>query len=102
VLYDIELTRWPWIVAVVPLAAIGLGLLGTVAAAIAANVGAGAGLIPLLVAPLSVPLLLAATQALDSLRPPNGILAWVMLMVAVDTGLAVAGVLSSRALMDTG
>jgi heme exporter protein B len=101
VLYDIDLVRWPWLLAVVPLAAIGLGLLGTLAASIAATAGAGAGLIPLLVAPLAVPLLLGATAALDSLRPSGGILAWVLLMVGVDAGLALAGVLSARPLAES-
>lgn len=101
VLYDIELSTWPWMLLVLPLAAIGLGLLGTLAAAVASSVNTGPGLIPLLVAPLSVPLLLAATQALDGLRPGRSILAWVLLMVIVDTTLALAGVLSAQPLQET-
>ena len=66
-----------------------------------ANLDSGAALIPFLVAPLSVPLLLGATQALDPLRPTDGILPWVMLLLAVDLVLAIAGVLTARPLQET-
>ncbi len=100
-LYDIDLTRWPWLLVIVPGVAIGLALLGTLTSSIAANLDSGAALIPFLVAPLSVPLLLGATQALDPLRPSNGILPWVMLLLAVDLVLAIAGVLTARPLQET-
>jgi len=100
-LYDISLSRWPWLVIIIPGVAIGLALLGTLTSSIAANLDSGAALIPFLVAPLSVPLLLAATQALDPLRPSDSILPWVMLMLAVDLVLAIAGVLTARPLQET-
>ena len=100
-LYDIDLSRWPWLLIIIPGVAIGLALLGTITSSIAANLDAGAALIPFLVAPLSVPLLLAATQALDSLRPSDSILPWVLLLLAVDLVLAVAGVLSARPLQES-
>ena len=71
------------------------------ASSIASSLTGGAALIPFLVAPLSVPLLLAATQALDPLRPSDSILPWILLMLAVDLVLAVAGVLSARPLQET-
>lgn len=101
VLYDIDLERWPWLFAVIPAAAVGLALLGTLAGAIAAGSG-GANLVPFLVAPLAIPLLLGATQALDAgLSDGNGILAWVLLMVFVDIVLAIVGVLTARPLQET-
>lgn len=100
-LYDIDLSRWPWLIVIVPGVAIGLALLGTLTSSIAANLDSGAALIPFLVAPLSVPLLLGATQALDPLRPGNSILPWVMLLLAVDLVLAIAGVLTARPLQET-
>lgn len=100
-LYDIELTNWPWLFAVLPLAAIGLALLGTLAGSIAAGAG-GANLVPFLVAPLSVPLLLGATQALDAgLTDSAGILPWVLLMLLVDLVLLIVGVLTARPLQET-
>lgn len=100
-LYNIDMSRWPWMLIVLPAAAIGLGLLGTLAASITANLSSGPALVPFLVAPLAVPLLLAATQALDGLRPSDSILPWVLLMVAADLALAIAGVLTARPLQET-
>ena len=100
-LYNIDLARWPWMLIVVPGTAVGLGMLGTLASAITASVNAGPALVPFLVAPLAVPLLLAATQALDPLRPADSILPWVLLMAATDLALAIAGVLSARPLQET-
>ena len=86
---------------VLPGAALGLALLGTLAASITSSVNAGPALVPFIVAPLAVPLLLAATQALDSLRPSDSILPWVLLMVAADLALIIAGVLTARPLQET-
>ncbi len=100
-LYDIPMQRWPWLLIVIPAAAIGLALLGTLAGSIAAGSG-GANLVPFIVAPLSVPLLLGATQALDAgLSDGTGILAWVLLMVFVDLVLLIAGILTARPLQET-
>ncbi len=101
VLYDIELSRWPWLFAIIPAAAVGLALLGTLTGAIAAGSGGG-NLVPFLVAPLAIPLLLGATQAHDAgLGRGNGILAWVLLMVFVDIVLTIVGVLTARPLQET-
>jgi heme exporter protein B len=100
-LYNIDLARWPWMIVVLPCAAAGLALLGTLATSITHSLNTGPALVPLLVAPLAVPLLLAATQALDSLRPGDSILPWVLLMVAAVLALAIAGVLAARPLQET-
>ncbi len=100
-LYNIDMARWPWMIAVVPGAALGLALLGTLAASITSSLGAGPALVPFLVAPLAVPLLRAATQARDALRPADTILPWVLLMVAADLALVIAGVLTARPLQET-
>jgi heme exporter protein B len=100
-LYDIDLSRWLWIIVLLPGIAAGLALLGTLTSSIAASYNLGPALIPFLVAPMSVPLLLAATQALDPLRGSDGILPWILLMVAVDLVLAIVGVLAARPLMET-
>lgn len=100
-LYNIDLARWPWMIVIVPGVAVGLAMLGTLAASITANLETGPALVPFLVAPLAIPLLLSATQALDSLRPSDSILPWVLLMVAADVALAIAGVLTARPLQET-
>ncbi len=99
-LYDPALGGWPWLLAIVPLTAIGLALLGTLAAHVAENLGAGSALVPLLVAPLAVPLLLAATEALESLQSGRSIVGWLMLMLTVPLVLAVAGVMTARPLQE--
>jgi len=100
-LYDPVLTGWPWLLALLPLVAAGLGLIGTLASGIAANQRAGGALVPLLVVPLSLPILLAATQTQEGLRLREDILPWVLLLIAVDLLLAVAGVLTARVLQET-
>ena len=100
-LYDIALDGWPWLFLIVPLAAVGLGLLGAVAGGVTASLDASPALVPLLVAPLAVPLLLAATEAMDAIQTDGGILLWMVLMVVVDLILAIAGVLTARPLQET-
>ena len=100
-LYDFELSRWPWLLAVVPLAAIGLATLGTIAASLAGSASGGPALVPFLVAPFGVPLLLGATQALDGIRPGNSILPWVLTMVVVARGVVIAAVVVAGPLQET-
>ena len=99
-LYDARISGWAWTALLIPLVAIGLALLTTVVGAIAARSGSGQTLIPLLVAPLAIPLLLAATQVHEALRLGEGILGWLTLMVTMNLVLAVAGVLSARPLQE--
>ena len=99
--YDLPLRGWPWLLIIFPLVAGGLALLGTLAGSIVSSVNAGTALVPLLVAPLSVPLLLGATQALEGLRLGRSILSWLLLMVIVVLVLAIVGVLTARPLQET-
>ncbi|GMQ94132.1 MAG: heme exporter protein CcmB [Acidimicrobiia bacterium] len=101
-LYDVELIGWVILPVVLVLAAAGLALLGTLAAGIVATGRSGAALVPLLVAPMSVPILLGATQALDAIRLDRSSISWVLMMTIVVLLLAVVGVLSSRPLQETG
>ncbi|MCL1693768.1 MAG: heme exporter protein CcmB [Actinomycetia bacterium] len=100
-LYDISLIGIGWLVTTMLLVAIGLALLGTLTAAIVNSSTAGAALVPLLVAPLSVPLLLGATQTYDGLQGGYSILSWVLLMVAVVLVVSIIGVLTARPLQET-
>lgn len=97
-LYSPDTTGWWWLIVVLPLVAIGLALLGTLAGWLTHSVASGPALVPLLVAPLSIPLLLGATQVLEGLRLGESILGWVLLVIALDLVLAIAGVLSARPL----
>lgn len=98
-LYGTDPRGWWWVLAVLPLVAVGLGLLGTLAASIAASV-ASTTLVPLIVVPLSVPMLLAATQVTEGMRIGATIFGWLLLLVVMDLLLAVAGVLSARPLQE--
>jgi len=101
VLYDVELIGIPWLVATLLIVAIGLGLLGSLAASLVSSSSAGTALVPLLVAPLSVPLLLGATQAYEGLRLGDSILPWMLLMSAVVLVVAIVGVTTARPLQET-
>jgi heme exporter protein B len=101
VLYDVSPAGWLVLPIVLVLAAAGLSLLGTLAAGIVATGQSATALVPLLVAPLSVPLLLGATQALEAIRLDRSSLSWVLMMAIVVLLLAVAGVLSARPLQET-
>jgi heme exporter protein B len=87
---------WPLLGFVMILLAVGLALVGTLASGVTAGLRTRATLAPLLVAPLSLPLLVGSSQAYESLRADRAILAPVLLLVAVDLGLAVVGVLTAR------
>lgn len=98
-LYGNDPRGWWWVLALLPLVALGLGLLGTLGAAIAASV-ASTTLVPLIVVPLSVPMLLAATQVTEGTRVGATTFGWLLLLVVMDLLLAVAGVLSARPLQE--
>lgn len=100
-LYDIDLGGWAWMALVLPLTAVGLAELGTLSSAIASSVNGGPALIPLLVAPLAIPLLLGATQTVESTGDGRGILSWLVLMAIVVLVLAIAGVITARPLQET-
>lgn len=92
---------WWWVAPLAALAAIGLALLGTVAADVTASLRNRSSLAPLLVAPLSVPLLVPAAQGLESIRTGNGILVPTLFMVAVVLVIAVIGVVTAAPLEET-
>jgi len=99
-LYDISIIGIPWLIVTLIIVAIGLALLGTLTGSIVNSTSAGTALVPLLVAPLSVPLLLGATQSYEGLRLGHSILSWVLLMVAVVLIVAIIGVLTARPLQE--
>lgn len=98
VLYDPAIVGWGWLAMVLPLVALGLGMLGTVAGSVADGRGP---LAPLLVAPLAIPILLGAAQASEGLRLGVGILRWILVLALVDVVLALVGVMTARPLEGT-
>ena len=97
-LYNPDVRGWGWLLLILPLVAIGLGLLGTIAGGVTTSLGTRTSLTPLLIVPLSLPLLMGATQAFEGLRLGRGIANWLVLLFAVDLALAVSGVLAARPL----
>lgn len=102
VLYNPAAVRgWGWLLLIVLLVAIGLSLVGTLAGSVTAGLRTRATLAPLLVAPLSVPLLIASSQVVEALRLDRSILNWVVLLIAMNLALTVVGVITARPLEET-
>lgn len=102
VLYDVRVEGLFVLPVVFLVAATGLALLSTLAAGIVSSGSNATALVPLVVAPLSVPLLIGATQALEALQFGDSSLAWMLLMIVTVLVLAIAGVLTARPLQETG
>ena len=82
---------WSWLITL-PLVALGLGLLGALVNSITARISTRTSLAALLIVPGSVPLLLAGARSLESSNSDQGILAWLLLMLAMDLGFGIAAV----------
>ncbi len=90
--------RWPVMVGLVLLYVVGLGQLITLAAQVTIGVGGRNTLAPLIVAPLAIPLVVGASQALESVGRGGSILSWTLLVTAVDLALVVTGIVVARPL----
>jgi heme exporter protein B len=94
VLFQVQLpTRWPALVAILVLGAIGLTTLGTFYAAMASRSRAREVLLPLLLFPMLVPVLLAAMEATKALLGGNAMSdagVWARLLVVFDVIFLVA------------
>ncbi len=99
VLYDYRPPSGSWLMApVIALAATGMAMLGALAGDVTVGLRSRTTLAPLLMAPLATPLLMGASQALESLNSQRSIIPWVLVLVIANLGLATAGVMSARAL----
>jgi heme exporter protein B len=92
---------WPWLLLVLLLLASGLALVGTLAGSVTAGLRTRNTLTPLLVAPLSMPLLLASAQVVEALRREEGILLWITLLATMNLAVSVIGVLTARPLEES-
>ena len=98
IVYDPPLDGWPWLLPVLPLVAVGLAVLGTLAGALAQGLAGRTAVGPLLVVPLALPLLLSATQVAEAARYGAAPWRWLALLALVDVVLALAVLLSARSL----
>ncbi len=100
VLYDpvISPGGWPVLVAAAILVGIGLTELGTLAGEVTAGMRNRSALASLIVAPLALPLIIGASESVRALERDTGILVWILLLIASDLALAVAGVALARPL----
>jgi heme exporter protein B len=80
------------------LTAVGLTELGTLAGEVTAGLRNRTALASLIIVPLALPLVIGGSQTLESLARDTGILPWLLLLVATDLALAVAGVAMARSL----
>lgn len=93
-------SAWP-ITGVLVLFALGLAMLSTLAGDVTTGLATRTALAPLLVVPVSVPLLLGAAQTLESVVRDRTTLPWVLTLVITDLALAVTGVVTARPLEDS-
>lgn len=100
VLYSPRLpSGWPVpVILALLLTAVGLTELGTLAGEVTAGLQSRTALASLIVAPLAIPLVIGGSQTLESLARDTSILPWLLLLVATDLALAVAGVALARPL----
>ena len=92
---------WGWLVLMSMTASLAIALIGTFAGALVAGLRTRNALAPLLVAPLSIPVLLATTQGTDLVLSGRSIMPWLLLLVAMVLAVAIAGVLLAGPLDDT-
>lgn len=97
-LYDPGLGAVARLVAFLPVVAVGLGGLGTLAAELTGSLRDRSLLAPLLVVPLAVPLAVAATQAVEGATYRQSLAPWLVLALVVDALALVAGTVAAPAL----
>ena len=83
---------WPVLVVATFLVSIGLTELGTLAGEVTTGLSNRTVLASLIVAPLALPLIIGASQSVGGLSRDTSILPWILLLIATDLALAVAGV----------
>lgn len=94
VLFDPALPEgaWPVLLLSTLLVAIGLTELATLAGEVTSGLSNRTVLASLIVAPLALPLIIGASQSVGALERDTSILPWILLLIASDLALAVAGV----------
>ena len=99
--YDPDPVPRLWIMLpVLVLFSAGLAMLATLAGDVTVGLRARSALAPLIVAPLAVPLLVGASQTLESLSRGDGTLTPILLLVMTDLALSATVALAARPLED--
>jgi heme exporter protein B len=101
VVYDPGLTGIPSQAAAALLVAVGIGALGTLAADLAGSARTRTSLVPLIVTPLTLPLVIAAVQMHDGATYGASPLPWLALALLVDLTIVTAGLLAARPLQES-
>ena len=94
-------SAWGWLALLAVAGTTALGLLGTLVGTLVTGLRTRTALAPLLAAPPAVPVLLATTQGTESAIARRSSISWLLLLVAMDLALAIAGVLLAGPLDDT-
>lgn len=84
---------WPVMIPVTALFATGLAMLATMAGDVTVGLRTRTSLAPLLVVPVSIPLVMGASQTLESLVHGRGTLTWVLVLVFTNLAIATVGTL---------
>ena len=92
---------WPVLILIVAAVTAGLAVVGTLAADLTRGLRSRTALAPLLVAPLSAPLLVPAAQATESLAGGDSILLPALIILFAVLGLVVIGVLTAGPLEES-
>lgn len=104
VFFNVELTQaLPGLLLVLALGTVGLAAIGTLFAAMTAQVRARELLFPVLLMPMQVPLLLGTVQATEALllgEPLATVRPWLGLLVAADVIYVVAGILTFDVILE--
>lgn len=100
VIYDPPLTRLPGQAVAAVLVAVGLGALGTLAADLTASARTRTSLVPLIVTPLTLPLVLAAVQVQEGAVYGASPWPWLLLASLTDLTIVLAGLLAARPLQE--
>lgn len=100
VLFDPDLPdgAWPVLLGATLLVSVGLTELGTLAGEVTSGLANRNILASLIVAPLALPLVIGGSQSVAALERDTSILPWILLLLASDLALAVAGVGLARPL----
>ena len=104
VFFDLDLTRaLPGLLVVVALGTLALAAVGTLFAAMTANIRARELLFPVLLLPVQVPVLLASVKASEALllgEPLGSVAHWVKLLAAADLIYVVVGLLTFDVILE--
>lgn len=93
--------RWGCLFWLAMTGTVALGLLGSLVGALVTGLRARSSLAPLLAVPLAVPVLLAAAEGTETALAGGISIRWLLLLVAMDLALAIAGVLLAGVLDET-